>query len=313
MKSFYSAVLLACIAQADTIHPYGVTSPGVFAMAAAGAAGGGGGGGGVFTLDNCGAAANCTVAVSPIAPVSSNISGTADPGNTSSGKSFASFGMIKVYADFFDTTGGLNGHAAGIGDAGWVDRYLLSDPAHTGEHGVLTFLMHADGNLFAGDPGGLAKFALGRTVDTGTANFEFTAGGQANQVPGNFQQSVNQDIAISVDFTVGTSFDMMLRAIAFTNLSGVGSSLQGGSSGTADFYGAIYWAGIQSVTVNGAPISGYTLSGASGTNYDQSFAPVSAVPEPSSFSIMAVAAAAILWRFRSTRRQRISGAEPTSL
>ena len=301
MKTVYLAISLICVANADTIHPYGVPSPGVFAVAAAGAAGGGGGGGGLFTIDNCGAAANCSVASGATGPRSTNISGTADPGNISSGKSFANFGLIKVYADFFDSTGGLHGHAAGLADAGWVDRYTISNALYTGQQGVFTFLMHVDGHLFAGDPGGSSGFQLGRTVDTGTPNYAFASGGQANQVPGDYQETINQNLTISVDFTFGTSFDMMLRALASANLSGVGDSLLGGSSGISDFYSTIYWAGVQSVTVGGTPISGYTLSAASGTNYNQSFAPVNPVPEPGSLSLLAVAVAAVLW---SSRRKR---------
>src|SRR5437899_689070 len=116
--------------------------------------------------------------------------------------------------------------------------------------------------VFAGDPGGSSGFQLGRTVDTGTPNYAFASGGQANQVPGDYQETINQNLTISVDFTFGTSFDMMLRALASANLSGVGDSLLGGSSGISDFYSTIYWAGVQSVTVGGAPITGYTLSAA---------------------------------------------------
>jgi PEP-CTERM motif len=301
MKTVCLAIALICVANADTIHPYGVPSPGVFAMAGSGAAGGGGGGGGVFTIDNCGAASNCFVSIGAAGPLGSASSGTADPGNTSSGKSSANFGLIKVYADFFDSTGGLHGHAAGIADAGWVDRYTISNALLTGQHGVFTFLMHVDGHLFAGDPGGASGFALGRTVDTGTPNYGFARGGQANALPGDYQETINQDLSISVDFTFGTSFDMMLRALASANLFGVGDSLLGGSSGITDFYSTIYWAGVQSVTVGGAPVSSYTLSAASGTNYNQSFAPVNAVPEPGSLSLFAVAAAAVLWRLRRKR------------
>ena len=49
-----------------------------------------------------------------------------------------------------------------------------------------------------------------------------------------------------------------------------------GIVGTADFGGASYWAGVDSVTINGTPIAGYTLSSLSGADWTQNFAPTGA-------------------------------------
>jgi hypothetical protein len=49
----------------------------------------------------------------------------------------------------------------------------------------------------------------------------------------------------------------------------------------ADFSHTLYWGGITSVSANGATISAFDLTSASGTDWRQSFVPATdAVPEP---------------------------------
>src|SRR5262249_38270599 len=129
----------------------------------------------------------------------------------------------------------------------------------------------------------------------------FTATGQANGVPGDFQETVDTNLQISVNFVFGTSFEMMFRAIANANLSSTGDSLLPGSSADSDFYSTIYWSGIDGVTVGGIPVTGYTLTAGSGTNWNQSFAPNAAVPEPGTLSITGLAVVGLfaLRRFSS--------------
>ncbi|WP_132573938.1 PEP-CTERM sorting domain-containing protein [Roseateles saccharophilus] len=58
---------------------------------------------------------------------------------------------------------------------------------------------------------------------------------------------------------------------------------------------SLYWSGIDSVSINGTPQAGYTVSSESGGNYAQSFVPTgAAVPEPATWALSLVGLCALI-------------------
>lgn len=73
------------------------------------------------------------------------------------------------------------------------------------------------------------------------------------------------------------------------------------ASGLCNFAGSGYWAGISSVTDSlGNPVTDWSITSASGTNYAQSFVPetVGGVPEPATWAMMLLGFGGIGWSMR---------------
>lgn len=117
-----------------------------------------------------------------------------------------------------------------------------------------------------------------------------STGTEVNTLP------LGQIVTYELNVPVGIPFELH-QAIGFS-----GSALGGSGTGTADFSAtaAVYWHGISQVTVDGVPVTGYSLRNSEGVNFNNSFAPV---PEPEHYA--ACAAAGLvgfgLWR-RTARR-----------
>jgi hypothetical protein len=58
-----------------------------------------------------------------------------------------------------------------------------------------------------------------------------------------------------------------------------------GQSASYDLAHSLYWVGINGVTINGQPVTDFSLSSDSGTNWAQSFVPV---PEPPTIALITV-------------------------
>ena len=102
---------------------------------------------------------------------------------------------------------------------------------------------------------------------------------------------VGQIVTYELNVPVGTSFELQ------QSIGLLGGTAIGGAGGTADFSAtaAVYWHGISQVTVDGLPVSGYTLRNSEGIDFTGSFAPV---PEPEHYAAFAGTAllAFGLWR-----------------
>lgn len=290
------------IAQAQ--GPYGQLPnlPTAFAMATAGEDNGNGTG---LLSDNNVLQADNSLTVINAGPVASANVGpyTVVPGNTGTARANATFGTIRLFAESHDGVNtGFVDHAGAIADVGWLDGITISNDALTGQNGILNFSIFTEGSLFAGDPTGSASAVIGVAHGFGQHLSVRSFGGQANSVPGNFSLNVSENTNFSLPFTFGSSFTIMVRGVARAGLSG--RPPQGaGSSGLADFENTIYWSGVQGVTTQGgAPVSAFTMTSASGTNYLQSLAPSSAAaPEPGTFALLG-SALGLLVGVRSHRR-----------
>jgi hypothetical protein len=271
----------------SVLHPYGLTPPSVFAMATAGFYTGNGTG--PFSLSN-------RVTVTGEDDFHLNIgAGTQSsaasyqvvPGNSASAQITAAFGIAQFTSSMTDNDA-AGKSAAGVTDGGWVERFLISDPALNGQSGTMTWGAFLQGTLFAGDTDGLARVQFG--VDHAGADINEQFQIQANSVPGNANQSVSQSYTVTTPFTYGTPFEIMVRVVSLSALSGE-PPLGNGSTASVNFSNSLYWTGIQGFTAGGAPVTPAQVTAASGTNYFRSFAAASA-PEPGTFVLILAGAAA---------------------
>ena len=289
MMSICLILAIAGLAAADTIHPYGVSSPGVFSMSIAG----GWTGNGLSVLSFDGRVLDPATSRVAIGAgfQSTSASHETIPGNTASAQAIANIGIFKLGASYSDATGGFHNHTAAIVDVGWLDLYTISDPLYNGQNGVLTFVMHADGEISGA---GAGQWQLGASTSF-AINFSAVESGCDVRFPGSSPcpLTVNSDYAVSVPFVFGTSFEMMIRSFAVAGLPSIGDSSPPNTGTDIGFLNTIYWAGIQSVKVGGQAINSYSISAASGADYTQSFAPVSEVPEPEAFWMLAIGLAGL--------------------
>ena len=297
MKLLCMMLALACVASADTINPYGVPSPGAFAMSTAG--GWTGSGTGILNLDNRSLFPATDQVSVGLGVQSTSAAYQSIPGNNAAAQAIADVGIFKIAANYFDATGGFHDHTEAIADAGWLDFYTISDATHTGQNGVLTFLVHADGQ-FTGAGG--ATWALGVSSNN-ALDFSTTEGACDWRFVGSSPcpLNINSDYLVSVPFVFGTGFEMMIRSFTRAGLPSIGPSGPPNLGTDVNFLNTIYWAGIQSVKVGGQSIDGYSISAASGADYTHSFAPVSAVPEPGAFGMLALGLVAIGYAARTRR------------
>lgn len=107
---------------------------------------------------------------------------------------------------------------------------------------------------------------------------------------------VGQIVTYELNVPVGTSFELQ-QAIGFN-----GGTVIGGAGGTAEFSAtaAVYWHGISQVTVEGLPVSGYTLHNSEGIDFTGSFAPV---PEPEHYAAFAGTALVAFGLWRRTNKK----------
>ncbi len=65
---------------------------------------------------------------------------------------------------------------------------------------------------------------------------------------------------------------------------GPGGADSGAGSFNVDFGGSAYWNGVSSVTMEGVPVSGFSLSNSDGVDFTSSFA---LIPEPEHYAALA--------------------------
>ena len=294
VKLHISIILLSMAsAVADPIKPYGVSAPGSFAVATAGSWGGNSVG--HDTVNNLVFGSANTQQFVGSGAQAASVTYAASPTSTSAAQALANLGILNLSSSSIFSDEGLGLIASALADAGWLDTYTISDPTLTGQSGVLTFLLHADG-LLTSDGWNGSQFSLSVQSQPFVNDFFVRETCDSRNAPA-CSLSINSTYAVSIPFVFGNSFEMSVRAIALSRAPSV-KSPQPIGQGAAQFQNTVYWAGISSVTSGGNPVSGYTISSLSGTNYNQSFAPTSAVPEPSSYALVALAGVCALYHRR---------------
>lgn len=283
--------LLAPVASAQ-VNAYGTLddAPIAFAMATAGQWTGNGIGlfsGDNRVLHNATSFDQVNTGASASAEVATYV---ATPGNTAVARSFATFGVIRLYAHMQDSNPvQQEPSTTAIADAGWLDRITIFAPGLNGQAGVLNFSLFVSGNLDADSPRGGASMQIGVDSPFGVDDAEVWQAGADNHIIVG-EGPVAESVPFSVNFTYGTPFLMSVRGLAAASTAS--RDPVPGSSALADFYNTVNWNGIQSITAGGAPVSGYSITSASGVDYTQSFA-AAAAPEPGTMALLGAALAAL--------------------
>lgn len=209
--------------------------------------------------------------------------------------SSATFGILGVYAEASAGSNGSGGSTYGNAVARFEDDLTISAAGLEGQDGVLVFLVDVDGALSSEyvtaplyeDSQSFAYTQLS-ILRNGSSVYSATRMVYANGATSgtNF---LDDPISVSVPFTFGTTFSLRVSLQA----QSAASALFGANS-VADLAHTLTWEGVTSVTAGGNPVTGYSLSSASGTNY------LTPIPEPSSAAL--VAAAGVLAGLRRSRK-----------
>lgn len=196
---------------------------------------------------------------------------------SSSGTVGMGFATMEAADSFLST----DHFSLGISNGGWNETFLLSNPAHTGQAGVMQFTVNVIGRLDATGITGAAVISTTAYKD----NSQLMSSPLAN--PGNSDllgtdrqygnwgiatygnpnedgKNVNGVVTYAVPFTFGTQFKL---GVYVSCRAGQRSSGGFGTPCTSHAtLSQFNWGGIANIFVNGAPVGGTTIS--SGTGID---------------------------------------------
>jgi hypothetical protein len=219
----------------------------------------------------------------------------------------AQHGVLKNYV----SGNGTSGTSDAVANASFYDFLTISNPELNGKTGTVTLSFYYDYNL---DPRGnneAAPIGLARsyyyayasmsgyngsynaqvndTVSNNGAQSFRNSGVTTSDLNGLRYDPVGHYLTITGQFVYGSAFMITMA----TSVSGsIGSSLNGNLiSYVADAMHSAYWDGIVSTSFDGKPVTDYTLSSQSGTDYSHSFVPqgqtpTGDVPEPGALALL---------------------------
>ena len=201
--------------------------------------------------------------------------------------SSAEYGFIHVYGDgtvtnpyfnarnpvFVDESGTVNPNGspdtlAVHGNAGWSDKFTF-----TGLSGIgykVNYFFRLEGSV-SGDSAAGLNFYAGDPLNSYFG--PRTTTGNETWVTPDYQVVWGRDYSVSADFFGGVTSDVR------NHPEGISYTSYGNYSNT------LALTGIQIVNANGNPVSGWSLTSASGTNYPL-LKPSSAVPEPGAVALL---------------------------
>jgi len=206
------------------------------------------------------------------------------------GTASARFGVLRTYSEAhapMSNISSINGSAS----ARFKDDYLFDAPGKTGQTGSFTYTLRINGALSSGlrsagteNSGSFSSssYASAQLVVSKNASsfFNSTEAMFSNGTGGvtSGESFLNLTKSFTVPFTFGTAFELDVSLALVTNARG-----QFGADSIADLGNTLEWGGIVSVNDNtNAPVSDYTLSSGSGTNY------IAPIPEPSSTLLLVI-------------------------
>jgi hypothetical protein len=225
-----------------------------------------------------------------------SLSGSATGGRDSSGAgtSFVTWGVVKLAGEAF---GSLNTTSRGI----FRDEILITAPGVArGTVGTVSYSIIVDGALVAG-PDGDTMSSWNLEADLGGGAFDIRAGARqyGADLGGEYVGTPFGTFNGTGTFQFGivAPLHVELTAGAQARYNQTSTTLP---SASFDVAHSLYWGGISGISLNGAPLSGFSISAASGTNYIDSMAPP--VPEPGTLALM-VAGLGLLAGLQRHRRR----------
>ncbi|MBL9148861.1 MAG: hypothetical protein JNM94_09235 [Phycisphaerae bacterium] len=174
---------------------------------------------------------------------------------------------------------------AGIAHGGWSETFVISNPAFTGQSGILQFTLDVHGTLFAAGLTGSSASTVTAYKDAAQllandfsdiGNSVPINGGQQYQYgnwaiatfgnPPTESMTVNDTVTFAVPFTFGTPFKLGVYANARASMRSSGGA-GGSSSSQTTFDNGFTWGGISAVYVGTTPTNDYTIASGSGIDW----------------------------------------------
>jgi hypothetical protein len=247
-------------------------------------------------------------------PAGNAISSTLRQQNaTSSGyaSSYADYGVLKSIVSGYGTAYSTSSAVAG---ASFVDFLTISNPELNGKVGAVTLSFYYDYELSLQGNGEYPVNVAGGHYSASASMYGYngnTYSSQVNEAVSNNGSQTFSSGGVTTTDLYGLRYDPIDHYLSFTGQFVYGSAFMiymsaavdgstgynqngGMSSYLGDASHSAYWAGIVSTTFDGKTVTDYTLSSQSGTDYSESFAPPTGVPEPGALALIAVGLAGLV-------------------
>jgi len=211
------------------------------------------------------------------------------------GRASASFGVLRAYG-YAETVLGYNSSLYSVysfNSASWSDDFLYSSEALNGTAGSVPMRFTIDGTLSFNSAGSVPQFINGTGYYSYIEASLGTDNGQGSGIlretlylNGQYENNpsfLGIEQVVTFNFIWGTPLTgVKLRLNANVNAAGSNSGYT--SSAIANGENTATWGGFGTVLdSNGNPVTNYTFSSGSGTNYAQ------AIPEPGTGTLLAAA------------------------
>jgi hypothetical protein len=171
---------------------------------------------------------------------------------------------------------------AAVANGGWKETLTINHAGHSGQPAYLVFQIRTRGTIDCAGATGLAyltttgyvnNFELGLNAyfDPGDSDPAGSDRQRAVWGVGTFGESITRSVdsvvTMSAPITIGQSFTLGVYAVAHAGQRSSGAS-NAVSTSSLDFSGpGVTWNGIVAVYAGGAPVTGYTISSATSTDW----------------------------------------------
>lgn len=265
----------------------------------------------VRTLDIGTSSASCALSAD-YTYYSFNMSGTGSAAASSQ------YGVLKARAT---STGADSWGTGSTSNAGFSDSLTISAAGMEGKRGTVTFGFSLDWNALqehdaAGWSNVTTSFSVfASNIAGGGANHSFrlyqadTSGNSATYTAYNDGKYVDTaaPLEITIPFYFGYAFSLDVSLLASAGGGGNGVFV-GSWSSMMDASHSAYWTGVKGFTSETTLTNPWTLTSASGTDYNRSFRPAQDVPEPGSIALLTAGLLGIARSLLGRKRKQRSAA-----
>jgi hypothetical protein len=212
--------------------------------------------------------------------------------STAAANAIAQYGILRAHVETKARAPGIgqdsNAYARAV--ASWNELVTIADPALNGQRGVLSYsLLLSSGFFLDGD------YSFGRVEilrpHGGFVSYSYQNGGPGQQPNQSGDTSLlNGVLNGQLEFVFGRPFNLRAQLAVTSQLITGGNDRRS----VVDYLHTLAWAPNPTVTVGGAPVTGFTITSESGFDYLRG----SAVPEPGTALLAAGALCAVYLRRR---------------